>query len=561
MVIGALACRKKDTLDPSLSTNSDLNTYLSQLKPVQNASPVDAALVSGDSITSWTAQGATFCKSAKYRLGPEYNEGFLLNPVNDVLFLGAVIDGNSIYDGSYRLVSLPRTGGNLSTDLTGVDNSTVSIDETVKSKVQQGTTDLLNQALNGTSTAQVNFELKDIYSEEQLDMQLGFTYGYAQRLKIKGGYHFNKHEIKSRILVKFQQIYYSISYDAKNHPADYFQSGVTAKQVSNTINGTAIAPVYVSNVKYGRLAFYTFESTMTQKALSAYLQGEFKYALHKGDVNSAFQDVTFANSTTITGTIIGGSGADAVQSINGIDGLKSYILKGGDYSKTSPGAPIAYTLKRITDNQVFSMVNVTEYTVSQCYATTGQIQLNSIRHVSGSQDDRLIGSVKANLLYDGEPAANGATVIWSQSGNPFTVGTDGIGAVLANTRAYNLIYDPSKFNEAYLLVEVDLVNRYSYSDQGVNKRSGNTDAQFKQSYKLYLKDIVGNSFGTDWSSSGDGADKSHNLSISTPYLGNVQTWCNYEAAYCAGCCKYRDFDNSKQASTMDFNFSINVNRE
>lgn len=560
MVISALACHRKKAVDPSLNSSggSELNTYLSQLQAVQSPAPVADAQVSGDSISSWTVQGATFCKSAKYRLGPEYNEGFLLNPVNDVLFLGAVIDGNSIYDGSYRLVSLPRTGGTLSTDLTGVDNSKVNIDETVKSKVQQGTTDLLNQTLNGTSAAQMNFELKDIYSAEQVDMQLGFTYGYAQRLKIKGGYHFNKKEIKSRVLVKFQQIYYSISYDAKHKPADYFQAGVTAKQVSQTINGTDIAPVYVSNVKYGRLAFYTFESTMSQKALNNYLQTEFRYALHKGDANSAFQDESFANSTTITGTIIGGSGSDAVQSINGIEGLKSYILKGGDYSKTSPGAPIAFTLKRITDNQVFSVVNVTEYTVNQCYATTGAVTLNTARLMQGVDDRKLSGNVKANLRYDGESASNGATVLWSQ-GNDLTLPASGIPMAIPNASPYNIVYDPSKFERAYLEVEVDLINRYDWKGVGSDKNSwGWTNDKLNKIHKLYLKDIVAHKLGSDWSQNNTQLELTYDLALDFDGEYAVAWLCKKGSG---SVCTRGNFDVSAPASKINLNFSIHVNKE
>ncbi len=262
----------KKEADPSL----DLNSYLSQMSPVNNPIPLNTAEPVGEPVVEWN--GSTYCTTKKYKLGPEYSEGFLLNPTTDVIYPGAILDGNSINDGGYRLVSLPRTGGVISTDNINAKTASKTIDETVKSKVQQSIIDILNEELGGTgNSAQINFEIKDIYSEQQMDMELGFSMGTSNKNKIKSGFDFSKGSTKSRIMVKFQQIYYTMTYDAKGRPSDYFQPGVTSNDVYTTINGTSIAPVYVSNVKYGRLAFYNFESDMSQKELSATLNAAFSF--------------------------------------------------------------------------------------------------------------------------------------------------------------------------------------------------------------------------------------------------------------------------------------------
>jgi len=59
--------------------------------------------------------------------------------------------------------------------------------------------------------------------------------------------------------------------------------------------------------------------------------------------------------------ILGGSGGDAGTTINGFDQFKNYIQAGGNYSKTSPGAPISYKLRFIRDNSIGKIVFAASY--------------------------------------------------------------------------------------------------------------------------------------------------------------------------------------------------------
>lgn len=552
------SCKKNKDNDPTPDPSADLNTYLSQLKPVLAATPVSTKEEVGKPIVSST--GTMYCKSTKYKLGPAYSEGFLLSPTNDIIYPGAILDGNSIYDGSYKLISLPRTGGIISTDNVGATVASKTIDETVKSKVQQGVIDILNEKLSGSAGAQINFEIKDIYSSQQVDMELGFTVGIAEKVKIKAGFDFSKSSVKSRILVKFQQIYYTMTYDAKQRPADYFQPGVTGQQVYNSINGAPITPVYVSNVKYGRMAFYSFESEMSQKDLRATLNAQLTTAKVSAEIDASYSTQMKNSNTTIKGTIIGGSGNDAVQAVNGVDDFYSYITKGGEYTVGSPGLPIAFTLRNITDNAVFNVVNISEYTVNECYNTTGAIKLNSAKHISGGQDDYIFGTVKANLGYDNQavPFANAATVLYS-NGNTMGLPTNGAEVQFSPSNPFNLVYDATKFNDAYILVSLDITNRHSWSGIGKDNHSGNTDDNLKQDYKIYLKDIIENKLGANWSVNNTQSDVTFDLNVAMDGQYAIDNACT--AKVLGSCTKRENFDVSKSSSNMYFNFSINVTQE
>jgi len=552
------SCKKNTDNDPKADPTKDLNTYLNQLKNIINPIPINSQEVIGSPVTSST--GTTYCKSTKYKLGPAYSEGFLLSPTNDIIYPGAILDGNSIYNGSYKLISLPRTGGIISTDNVGATIASKTIDETVKSKVQQGVLDILNEKLVGSAGAQINFEIKDIYSAQQVDMELGFTVGFSEKNKIKGGFNFSNSSTKSRILVKFQQIYYTMTYDAKQKPADYFQSGVTGQQVFNSINGASISPVYVSNVKYGRMAFYSFESEMSQKELKATLNVQLSKAKVSVEIDASYKKTLSDNNTTIKGTIIGGSGNDAVQAVNGIDDFYTYITKGGEYTAGSPGLPIAFTLRSILDNSVFNVVNISEYTVNECYNTVGSIKLNAARHISGGQNDNIFGTVKANLGYDNQtiPFGNAATTLWS-NGNAIPLSTNGTEVTFPNSNPFNLIYDAAKFNDAYIMIYLNIANRYSWSNIGLDNHSGNTDDNLIKEYKLYLKDIVAKQLGSNWSPNNSQSGVTFDLNVAMDGQYTTDKACTRKFAN--SCTRWEDIDVSKSPSNMYFNFSINISKE
>jgi hypothetical protein len=556
-------CKKNREVNPNLpNPKQELNEYLASMQELKNPAPIGTAQSAGDPVETWT--GSTYCKSTKYKLGPEYSEGFLLNPQTDVIYPGAILDGNSIYDGSYRLISLPRTGGTISTDLINAQKGYIEVKETVRSAVQQGIIDLMreNQISGSSAGAQVNFQIDEIHSEQQMDMHLGFSLGIQNKIKVKSGFDFNQSSKKTRILAQFQQIYYTLSYDPKSRPADYFQTGVTSQQVYNSINGTPLSPVYVSNVKYGRMAFYCFESTLSAKEIKAELEAQFTYAKVNGSIDTKYSSKLTNDNTKITGTIIGGSGNDAVQAISGVEGLYRYILDGGNYSASSPGLPIAYTLRRISDNGVFSMVNISEYVVNECYNTTGALKLNYASHINGPQDDNIWGNIVANVGYvnnkgiDSFP--NGPVTIFFKPTADDRLQLKNNGEKVnfdENSGKLEVSYNPDKFAQTFIDLTFNLTNRYYWFDIGLDKHNGTTDDHIYKTVRIFLKDIVAERYGPDWSKVGDGT-LNYNLYMD----GEVKhDRACIKKNIVGGCSSWSNLDVSKAPSNTIFNFSININ--
>src|SRR5205823_4971091 len=174
----------------------------------------------------------------------------------------------------------------------------------------------------------------------------------------------SQQDTRSRYLVRYTQTYYTVDVDAPGSPSDFLDPSVQLDEVQAQINDQN-PPLYVSSVTYGRMVVFTFESSYSAEELGAALQFAYSGGVDvSGDVSVTYKDII--SSSKITAFILGGSGAVAAQSITSYDDLMSFIKQGGNYSKDSPGAPIAYKLAYLRDNTPGRLSFTTDYDVKDC---------------------------------------------------------------------------------------------------------------------------------------------------------------------------------------------------
>jgi hypothetical protein len=188
-------------------------------------------------------------------------------------------------------------------------------------------------------------------------------------------------------------------------------------------------PLYVSSVTYGRMVLFTFESEYSAQELGAAL--DFVY--HGGVDVSGSTSVTYEemlSKTKITAYILGGAGGDAAMAIDSYQGLLDFIHSGGDYSKDSPGAPIAYKLAYLTDNAPARLSFTDDYTVKTCERVSQKVlvKLKSIQveDAGGDAGDDLelygriwTSGVAAQTLFDrgeGDAVTIHQGQMWPSSG-------------------------------------------------------------------------------------------------------------------------------------------------
>lgn len=307
----------------------------------------------GDSVV--TQNGIT-CTETTYEWAPGISDPMLMDPTADCIYPGAIISASSISDGSYALITGERAPLTISWSIAnGTASPSVVVNNPTLSNVRAGIQDIVNQDVTGSTMANVSYDSYDVYSTEQLMLKVGGGYKFPKG-KVEASFNFNDENIQTRMVVKFQQVYYSVDVDAPQNPEDFWVNCPDP----TVFNG--YAPVYVSSVKYGRQALFFIESTKSKTEVQAALDATFGNA--NGSVDVSHQETL--NESSIKALIVGGNSDDAVQIVNGFESLKNYITEGGSFSANSQAAPLAYTLRLLDDNSIFKVVMYSKYKVRDC---------------------------------------------------------------------------------------------------------------------------------------------------------------------------------------------------
>lgn len=346
-------CEKDDELVPeensTISWDGDLNIYLNSLNDISDEMPVEADETEMN--VEESEDDDYYYTKTDYYAAAGFNEQMVLNPTYDVIYPGALVKGESILDGTYTLIPAIRNPITISTSLTGSDIVSIEIEDPKLSTTREAINKLMTQEYD-VPPAHISFDIHQAYSEEQLALNLQASYK-GKKLNINGGFSYNSSEQKTRLVAKFIQSYYTLDMDMPQKPSDLF-----AEEIDSTFFGT-YAPMYISTVTFGRLALFTIESTLSEDSVRAYLNGSYK----KISASASLEFDRLVATSDMKVYILGGSGEDASSVIDGFEAFKSFIKNGGNYSKSSPGAPISYKLRNIKDNSIAMLVYAANYSI------------------------------------------------------------------------------------------------------------------------------------------------------------------------------------------------------
>ena len=353
------------------------------------------------------------CYVTNYRAAPGYDELLALDPTTDVIFPGALLKGETIPTGEYIPIIADRAPITISASLQNINGSPVAqIENPTLSNVREGIKSILDQEVNGATPARLNWEIVDVYSEEQLTVAIGVNYRSAVN-SVSSSFNFSENKKSHRFVLKFLQVYYTIDIDLPKESVDLF-----AKLPDVAILGST-SPVYVSTVTYGRMIIYTIETNYSKTDIHAAFDASF--ASNDGSIDAENQKII--NESEIKALVIGGSGASASQTISGPEEVFDYITEGGDYSKESPGAPLSYKLRYLKNNAVARVVLSTEYSVRKCDVAypVYSIEMDRIEctgcHDGDGSAGEIYGSIYGRIYVGGNYITPGTT--WSYSRNSY----------------------------------------------------------------------------------------------------------------------------------------------
>jgi thiol-activated cytolysin len=285
---------------------------------------------------------------------------------SESLWPGAIVAGDSVYSGLFTPMVLGRAPLTFSVGLENLDGrKSGEMKEPSLSSYRDEVGKILDSAVIGSTPANIYSEIEQVHSAEQLSLALGVdvSWGFGTA-SIESSFDWSREETRSRFLVKFTQAYYTVDVDSPPVPSSVFSDDVTLAQIQSRLTPQN-PPVYVSSITYGRMVVFTFESEYSSEEMTAALSFAYSGGVDvSGDVSVSYAEML--EKSTITAFILGGSGAEAVQTIDSYDALIDFIKSGGDYSRESPGAPIAYKLSYLKDNAPARLSFTTDYDLTEC---------------------------------------------------------------------------------------------------------------------------------------------------------------------------------------------------
>ncbi|MCP4131220.1 MAG: hypothetical protein GY754_09590 [bacterium] len=406
--------------------------------------------------------GDYICSEKKYEAAAQFDTMLALDPQSDVIWPGSIVEGSSIASGEYAPIFGERGGLSFSISLSNIDGSPGrEVSEAKLSNVREAINELLALKVTGSTTAKISFELVDVYSESQTTMDLGISFNYGAHA-VNSQFNFSDSNINSRVMLKFLQTYYTLDLDTPNNPGDFFGASVTWDDIQSQVRGM-ISPAYVSSITYGRLVLFSFESSASRTALKAAVEYAYTAAIG-GSVSIAAEYESILNNTTIKATIIGGSASAAVKTIYGYSELKQFIEEGANYSASSPGAPLAYKLRHLSDNSPASVVLTSEYSVRSCHPKTPQYTVTVDRVEATGYEigafgvhtkQELFGTIDVYAFMDSTTPieANGAagSTVWNKGSSSYVSMNQGDSHTINQDRIFTF---PENYNEDNSFIRV-----------------------------------------------------------------------------------------------------------
>jgi thiol-activated cytolysin len=389
MVLPLAACAASVKVDNS---NKAIDQYISSLPYL----PVTPTGVEQGQTGDPQRDGDYQCTTQDMSETRQYDRVVAYAANSDSLFPGALVSADSVLTGLFTEIALPRGPATISVSLENLaGGKTATIVNPSLGAYRDALAGILDSEITGSTAANLYSEIEQVHSEEQLDMALGVEASWGFGLaSLKSSFDFSNKTVRSRYVVRYTQAYYTVDVDAPGHPSDVFARDVTLSDVQAAMDQNR-PPAYVSSVTYGRMVLFTFESEYSGEEMRSALNFAYTGGLDlTGDVSVTYKDMI--TSSKITAYIIGGDAGAAVKAIDSYDSLIAFIKEGGNYSKDSPGAPIAYKISYLKDNSPARLSLTTDYQVNNCIRVSQKVKvtLNAIAVDQGG-DLQIYGDILA----------------------------------------------------------------------------------------------------------------------------------------------------------------------
>ncbi|MGY0039804.1 thiol-activated cytolysin family protein [Pedobacter sp. NJ-S-72] len=356
------ACKKNEKLQESpegQKITNELNQFKDLKTPETSKSAESDKKKSG--LTRMDATGD--CAPVLHTQSTEFDKLSVLDPSTDIMYVGSLMDGASIQNGTYKPLFLPsdyvRKPITYSVSIQGSNSPIIKTINPDLASFRNSMQEVMNSYIVGQQPANFTFELVHARSRREIEMKIGANLKIGSFFSSVANYNESSTSTRSYYLLKIYQKFFSADI---NIPAD----GNLFNKPAN-FDGT-VAPVYISTIDYGRSAYLlmesSFDSTRVQKALEA----SFAFWKIGGGASVSEEHKEVMDNMTISGTIVGGSSTDAAKTINGVQAFHDYVVNSGNLGPDSRGEIIAYKLRNAKDHGIYKTLINGDYYSSDCYS-------------------------------------------------------------------------------------------------------------------------------------------------------------------------------------------------
>jgi|JI10StandDraft_1071094.scaffolds.fasta_scaffold03311_16 thiol-activated cytolysin len=403
LALSVAACAGESPVIDAVDQANAIDDYIRSLAFL----PATPPGIAEGAVTPPTREGDYQCVRQNLTETRQYDRIVAYAANSDALWPGAIVAGESVYAGLFAQVGFERKPLTISVGLENLTGAkSARLESPSLSSYREALTTILSSELDGATPANIFSEIEEVHSDEQLALALGAEVSWLGSAgHISASFDWSSQQTRSRYLVKYTQAYYTVDLDAPARPSDFFADAVTLGDVQARLDD-GNPPLYVSSITYGRMVVFTFESEYSAEEMEAALDFAYSGGVDvSGDVSVTYKDII--SRSKITAYILGGSGGEAARTIDSYEALIDFIKDGGNYSRESPGAPIAYKLSYLRDNSPGRISLTTDYEVKDCERVSQKVKvtLKSIRVDSDGGDGGDNLELYGRITATGESAA------------------------------------------------------------------------------------------------------------------------------------------------------------
>ncbi len=383
---GFVACIQDDSSSGKRGSEnvSEIDDYLSSLDylPVEESKP-KAEVPCNEHCPEASQDGDFYCTYRRFTETARYDKFVAFQPNSATLWPGSVISGADAQYGVLNPLGVELAPVTFSISLENINSApTGYMEHPSLSAFREERNRILAADISGATPAAIDFEIYQVHSESQIAMSLGAGVDWPGAATVTGSFDFHASDKRTKVLVNYTQAYYTIDVDTPIHPSDFFTDSVTLANLEQQVSDDN-PPLYIQSITYGRRVLFSIESNEDATKITAALEAAVTKAVSV-DVEIAASYEKTLKASTIRAFVIGGSGSDATGVVSGFEGIVEYIKKGGNYSKESPGAPVAYKLAYL-DNATAQLAFTSDYNERECIRNQAKlrVQLVGIDHIGG----------------------------------------------------------------------------------------------------------------------------------------------------------------------------------